>query len=173
MQSPGTRAPEDRDLRRYLRDLAAVTALPAVWSGAERRHIAGGMAEVSVTTLQLDFAYVRLEGSTSAEPLQAVHFAKAPAAPVSAAEIGGALDPHIPIVSGNIVGQTQTLPLLVEERFRNFDSVGAYSAGFALALISMFIVAAMTVHEVSRILTFNTGDFARYGIEVIHPSAVS
>ena len=51
----------------------------------------------------------------------------------------------VSIVSGNIVGQTQTLPLLVEERFRNFDAVGAYSAGFALALISLFIVAAMTV----------------------------
>ena len=35
------------------------------------------------------------------------------------------------------------------------------------------LVAAMTVHGVGRILTFNTGDFTRYGIEVIHPSAVS
>jgi len=35
------------------------------------------------------------------------------------------------------------------------------------------LVAAMAVHRVSRILTFNTGDFLRYGIEVIHPSAVS
>lgn len=51
----------------------------------------------------------------------------------------------VSIVSGNIVGRTQTLPLLVEERFRNFDSVGAYSAGFALALISLLIVAAMTL----------------------------
>jgi predicted nucleic acid-binding protein len=34
------------------------------------------------------------------------------------------------------------------------------------------LVAAMTVHRVGRILTFNTGDFVRYGIEVIHPSAV-
>jgi sulfate transport system permease protein len=49
------------------------------------------------------------------------------------------------IVSGNIVGQTQTLPLLVEERFRNFDSTGAYSAGFLLALISLLILAAMTL----------------------------
>jgi len=31
----------------------------------------------------------------------------------------------------------------------------------------------MAVHGVGRILTFNTGDFARYGIEVIHPSAMS
>jgi predicted nucleic acid-binding protein len=35
------------------------------------------------------------------------------------------------------------------------------------------LVAAMTVHGVRRILTFNAGDFTRYGIEVIHPSAVS
>ena len=34
------------------------------------------------------------------------------------------------------------------------------------------LVAAMTVHGVGRILTFNTGDFARYQIEVIHPSTV-
>ena len=51
----------------------------------------------------------------------------------------------VSIVSGNIVGRTQTLPLMVEERFRNFDSVGAYSAGFALALMSLLIVSAMTL----------------------------
>lgn len=51
----------------------------------------------------------------------------------------------VSIVSGNIVGRTQTLPLLVEERFRNYDAIGAYSAGFALALISLLIVAAMTL----------------------------
>jgi len=51
----------------------------------------------------------------------------------------------VSIVSGNIVGRTQTLPLLVEERFRNFDGTGAYSAGFVLALISLFVVVAMTL----------------------------
>jgi predicted nucleic acid-binding protein len=35
------------------------------------------------------------------------------------------------------------------------------------------LVAAMTVHGIDRLLTFNTGDFTRYGIEVIHPAAVS
>jgi predicted nucleic acid-binding protein len=35
------------------------------------------------------------------------------------------------------------------------------------------LVAAMLAHGVGRILTFNTGDFTRYGIEVIHPSGVS
>ena len=51
----------------------------------------------------------------------------------------------VSIVSGNIVDQTQTLPLLVEERFRDFDATGAYSAGFLLALISLMILAAMTL----------------------------
>jgi predicted nucleic acid-binding protein len=34
------------------------------------------------------------------------------------------------------------------------------------------LVAAMNVHGVRRILTFNTDDFARYGIEVLHPSSL-
>jgi predicted nucleic acid-binding protein len=34
------------------------------------------------------------------------------------------------------------------------------------------LVAAMRVHGVGRILTFNAADFARYGIDVLHPSAV-
>ena len=32
------------------------------------------------------------------------------------------------------------------------------------------LIAAMNVHRIGRILTFNTGDFARYGIEVLLPS---
>jgi predicted nucleic acid-binding protein len=36
------------------------------------------------------------------------------------------------------------------------------------------LVAAMNVHGVGRIiLTFNVDDFARYGIEVLHPSSIS
>jgi predicted nucleic acid-binding protein len=35
------------------------------------------------------------------------------------------------------------------------------------------LVALMNVHSVRRILTFNTGDFARFEIEALHPSAVS
>jgi len=34
------------------------------------------------------------------------------------------------------------------------------------------LVAAMNVHGVRRLLTFNAGDFARYGIEVLQPAAV-
>ena len=34
------------------------------------------------------------------------------------------------------------------------------------------LVAAMNVHGVGRILTFNADDFTRYGIEVVHPSSL-
>jgi predicted nucleic acid-binding protein len=34
------------------------------------------------------------------------------------------------------------------------------------------LVAAMNVHGVRRLLTFDAGDFARYGIEVLQPSSV-
>jgi predicted nucleic acid-binding protein len=35
------------------------------------------------------------------------------------------------------------------------------------------LVAAMNVHGVTRLLTFNAGDFARYGIEVLQPAVIS
>lgn len=34
------------------------------------------------------------------------------------------------------------------------------------------LVAAMNVHNVPRILTFDAGDFGRYGVEVVLPAAV-
>jgi predicted nucleic acid-binding protein len=34
------------------------------------------------------------------------------------------------------------------------------------------LVAAMLVHGIGRILTFNVADFARYGVAVLHPAAV-
>src|SRR5947207_1358324 len=95
MHAPGTRPPENRELRRYLQDLATVTALPAVWSAYDRPRIADGMAEVAVSILHLDFAYVRLEGSTGAPAVEAIHFSQPPDATASAVEMGRMLAPHI------------------------------------------------------------------------------
>src|SRR5438105_4340623 len=93
MHPPGTRPPENRELGRYLQDLATVTALPAVWGSGDGRRIADGMAEVAVSILHLDFAYVRLEGSTAAEKVEALHFAQSPTTPLSPAEVGTTLAP--------------------------------------------------------------------------------
>lgn len=51
----------------------------------------------------------------------------------------------VSIVSGNSLGQTQTLPLYVQYQFQNFNQTAAYSAGFLLAVISVVILVAMTL----------------------------
>src|SRR3954466_4560385 len=57
------RADTDADilyLREGLRDLVALSALPAVWIGREPPAGAAGLADALVGLLQLDFAFVRL-----------------------------------------------------------------------------------------------------------------
>ena len=47
-------------LRRALRDLVALSTVPAAWVGREPTAIAAGLADVLVNSLHLDFAFVRL-----------------------------------------------------------------------------------------------------------------
>src|SRR5207302_2572671 len=47
-------------LRRALRDLVALSTVPAAWVGREPSAIAAGLADVLVNSLHLDFAFVRL-----------------------------------------------------------------------------------------------------------------
>jgi sulfate transport system permease protein len=51
----------------------------------------------------------------------------------------------VSIVSGRIEGQTQTLPLYVQDRFENFDSTGAYAAAVVLALLALGTLLAMNL----------------------------
>jgi sulfate transport system permease protein len=51
----------------------------------------------------------------------------------------------VSIVSGRIAGQTQTLTLLVEQRFQNFDLAGAYAASALLGVIAIVTLLAMTL----------------------------
>jgi sulfate transport system permease protein len=50
----------------------------------------------------------------------------------------------VSVVSGKIAGQTQTLTLLVQQRFENFDLAGAYAASALLAMIALATLLAMT-----------------------------
>jgi sulfate/thiosulfate transport system permease protein len=56
----------------------------------------------------------------------------------------------VSVVSGKIAGQTDTLTLLVENRFQNFDIAGAYAASALLALIALLTLLAMTALEPRR-----------------------
>ncbi|HEY7836069.1 MAG TPA: sulfate ABC transporter permease subunit CysW [Solirubrobacteraceae bacterium] len=51
----------------------------------------------------------------------------------------------VSIVSGRIQGQTQTLPLYVQDRFENFDTTGAYTAAVMLAVLALITLLAMNL----------------------------
>jgi len=51
----------------------------------------------------------------------------------------------VSVVSGKISGETETMTLLVEKRFANFDLAGAYAASTLLALIALGTLLAMTL----------------------------
>jgi sulfate/thiosulfate transport system permease protein len=51
----------------------------------------------------------------------------------------------VSVVSGKIAGETETLTLLVEKRFNNFDLAGAYAASALLAVIALATLLAMTL----------------------------
>lgn len=51
----------------------------------------------------------------------------------------------VSVVSGKIAGETESMTLLVEKRFQNFDLAGAYAASALLAVIALATLAAMTL----------------------------
>jgi hypothetical protein len=51
---------ESLRLRTALRDLVALSTIPAAWVGREPPAIAAGLADVLVGALHLDFVFVRL-----------------------------------------------------------------------------------------------------------------
>jgi sulfate/thiosulfate transport system permease protein len=51
----------------------------------------------------------------------------------------------VSVVSGRISGQTETLTLLVERRFENFDLAGAYAASALLAVIALSTLLGMSL----------------------------
>jgi PAS domain S-box-containing protein len=53
---------ENRRLRETMRDLVALSTLPAIWIGLGRDGIARSLSDALLTTLSLDLVYVRLAG---------------------------------------------------------------------------------------------------------------
>jgi sulfate/thiosulfate transport system permease protein len=53
----------------------------------------------------------------------------------------------VSVVSGKIVGKTETLTLRVEERFQHFDLTGAYSASIVLAVMALATLLAMNIFK--------------------------
>jgi len=51
----------------------------------------------------------------------------------------------VSVVSGKVAGETETLTLLVEKRFNNFDLAGAYAASTLLAIIALVTLGGMVL----------------------------
>jgi sulfate transport system permease protein len=49
------------------------------------------------------------------------------------------------VVSGNIEGRTQTMTLLVQDRYEEFDSSGAYAVAVVLAMIAIATLLLLTI----------------------------
>jgi sulfate transport system permease protein len=50
----------------------------------------------------------------------------------------------VAVVSGRLVGKTQTAPLFVEERYQNFDQPAAYAMAFTLAAVAVLILLTIS-----------------------------
>lgn len=51
----------------------------------------------------------------------------------------------VSIVSGKLIGQTETLTLFVEDRYQQFDTTGAYTGSVMLALLALMTLFAMNL----------------------------
>ncbi len=51
----------------------------------------------------------------------------------------------VKVVSGNVLGETRTATLAVEEKYLNFDQQGAYAIAFLLASVSVIAILVVFV----------------------------
>lgn len=94
MQTRDTHSP-DSQMRSCLREVAALTALPALWSRCDTPHLAEGLADVMAKMLRPTLAYVRLIGTTGQEKVEAVRLGQEEVHPGQAGEIGRKLEPWL------------------------------------------------------------------------------
>ncbi len=51
----------------------------------------------------------------------------------------------VKVVSGNVLGETRTATLAVEEKYLNFDQQGAYATAFLLAMVSVACIVIVAI----------------------------
>jgi signal transduction histidine kinase len=90
-----TLSDDSRDLRRCVRDLVALSALPAVWVSYDTGRVAESLADVLLGMLQLDFVYVCVKSHTPDEPLEVARTEEGLHIAGQAARLGRALAPWL------------------------------------------------------------------------------
>ncbi|HWM90126.1 MAG TPA: ATP-binding protein [Thermoanaerobaculia bacterium] len=88
---------DSQALRRYLRDLASLTALPGVWIASDRRETAEGLADVLVKILDPEIVYLRLNASRGGgDRIEVTRFGDESDLPEQGRAIRRALEPWLP-----------------------------------------------------------------------------
>src|SRR3954469_23288155 len=70
MPDPQPATQSNQDLRRCLRDLVALAALPAIWIGHELSRVVDSLAEVLHTMLDLELVYIRIDAADNTTAAQ-------------------------------------------------------------------------------------------------------
>src|SRR5438270_10100144 len=78
-----------------MRDLVALSALPAVWAGYRAPQVAEGLAEVLRSTLHLDLVYIRLPGQATGPGIEVARTTAATTPTDQARDIGRTLAPWL------------------------------------------------------------------------------
>ena len=99
-------AEENRRLRRTMRDLVALSTLPAVWIGLGPEGIARSLADVLLHTLSLDLIYVRLAGLTGEGVVEVVRCKHGP----DAAHVEAVRAALAPLLSADRTEPPATIP---------------------------------------------------------------
>jgi PAS domain S-box-containing protein len=92
---------ETQSLRHCVRDLVALSTLPAVWENAGPLGIGRGLAEILLRILAADFVYVRLEGRDGGAPLEAMRTRQRAETEARAHEFGKSLEPWLRLEDAN------------------------------------------------------------------------
>ena len=87
--------PDETRTRRTIRDLVALSTLPAIWVNYQPLQVAQSLVEVLQSTLGLDLVYLRLRGQADGGAIEVARTGRRPTEAGQAEEIGRALTPWL------------------------------------------------------------------------------
>ncbi len=90
-----------------MRDLVALSALPAVWVGYQPRQVAEGLAEALLSTLRLELVYLRLPGQTNGQEIEVARTAGGSLPSDQTRDIGRAFAPWL---DGAVIDPAPAVP---------------------------------------------------------------
>jgi signal transduction histidine kinase/CheY-like chemotaxis protein len=86
---------ETQNLRRCIRELAALSALSATWDRADAQGVAGSLADILLRSLQVEFVYVRVPGLADGPAFEVVRVHRGKETAGMARAVGSALEPWL------------------------------------------------------------------------------